>query len=89
MLVLDEAVEDLKDGRAFYDSIEEGIGDYFIDCLLSDIHSLRMHAGIHPHRLGFFRMLSRRFPFAIYYDIDLNVASPGHAKRASLDSQRA
>lgn len=51
VVVLDEAVDDLEDGKAFYESIEEGIGDYFIDCLLSDINSLRIHAGTHPTRL--------------------------------------
>jgi hypothetical protein len=38
VIVLDEAVDDLEGGKAFYESIEEGIGDYLIDCLLSDIN---------------------------------------------------
>lgn len=74
MVVLDDAFKDLGAGRGFYEDLEEGIGDYFIDCLLSDINSLRLHAGLHPIRLDFYRMLSRRFPFAIYYDIDENIA---------------
>lgn len=85
VVVLDEAVEDLVDGRNFYESIEEGIGDYFIDCLLSDINSLRIHAGIHAERLGFYRTLSKRFPFAIYYDIDQNITRVA----AVLDMRRA
>jgi len=74
VVVLDEAVDDLEGGKTFYESIEEGIGDYFIDCLLSDINSLRINAGMHPIRLDFYRMLSLRFPFAIYYDLDQGIA---------------
>ena len=40
VVVLDEAAEDLEAGKAFYDSREQGIGDYFIDSLLADIDSL-------------------------------------------------
>ncbi|HUG09996.1 MAG TPA: type II toxin-antitoxin system RelE/ParE family toxin [Opitutaceae bacterium] len=68
VIVLDEAVEDLEAGRVFYDSRERGVGVYFLDSLLSDIESLRLHAGIHPIHFGFHRALSKRFPFAIYYD---------------------
>ena len=47
VVVLDEAAEDLEAGRNFYDEREYGIGDYFTDCLVSDIESLRLYAGIH------------------------------------------
>ena len=69
VVVLEEAIEDLEEGRMFYESREVGIGDYFIDSLLSDINSLKIYAGIHSVHLGFYRMLSKRFPFAIYYEI--------------------
>lgn len=59
VIVLDEAVEDLEIGRAFYDEREFGIGDYFIDCILSDVVSLRLYAGIHPFHFGYRRMLSK------------------------------
>ena len=71
---LEEAAKDLDAGKAFYDFNEEGIGLYFIDSLLSDIESLRILAGIHRKKYGFYRMLSKRFPFALYYDIDGNIA---------------
>jgi hypothetical protein len=67
---LEEAAKDLDAGKAFYDFNEEGIGLYFIDSLLSDIESLR----IHRKKYGFYRMLFKRFPFALYYDIDGNIA---------------
>ena len=74
VVTLEEAAKDLDSGKAFYDFNEEGIGLYFIDSLLSDIESLKIRAGVHGKKHGFFRMLSKRFPFAVYYDIDGNIA---------------
>ena len=67
VFVLSDAAEDLELGKAFYDSQEIGIGDYFVDSLLSDIESLRLFHGIHKMDFGFYRVLSNRFPFGIYY----------------------
>ena len=38
--ILASAIRDLRDGQEFYDRQEAGIGDYFQDCLFSDIDSL-------------------------------------------------
>lgn len=46
-----------------------GVGDYFIDCLTSDIASLKFFAGIHPIYFGLYKINSKRFPFAVYYDV--------------------
>jgi hypothetical protein len=70
ILVLDEAVLDLDTGRLFYDEREFGVGDYFIDCLLSDIGSLKLYGGIHSVHFGYYRLMSKRFPFAVYYEIE-------------------
>ncbi len=67
VVVPSDAAEDLELGRGFYDSQELGIGDCFVDSLLSDIESLRLFHGIHKMDFGFYRMLSSRFPFGIYY----------------------
>ncbi|PIP05580.1 MAG: hypothetical protein COX52_11250 [Syntrophobacterales bacterium CG23_combo_of_CG06-09_8_20_14_all_48_27] len=67
VFISEEAVDDLEAGKAFYDEKEQGVGEYFIDCLLSDLGSLRYYAGIHGKHFGCYRMLSKRFPFAIYY----------------------
>jgi len=77
VIVLEEAALDLAAGRSFYDEREAGVGRYFLDCLISDLESLRLYAGIHSIHFGFHRLLSRRFPFAISYDVsgDLNRAS--------------
>lgn len=66
--ILDSASQDLEDGFHFYERQESGLGDYFIDSLFSDIDSLRIYAGIHPIFFGkYYRMLAKRFPFAVYY----------------------
>jgi hypothetical protein len=36
--------------------------------------SLVLYAGIHPIHFGFHRMLSKRFPFGIYYEVEHEVA---------------
>jgi plasmid stabilization system protein ParE len=69
VITLENAAKDLDSGKAFYDSHEVGVGLYFIDSLLSDIESLQFYAGVHQIYYGFYRMLSKRFPYAIYYDI--------------------
>ena len=67
--LLRSAVEDLADGRSFYDLQQPGIGDLFFDSLFSDIDSLALQAGIHAVHFGFHRALAARFPYAIYYKI--------------------
>lgn len=67
--ILDEAEQDLIDGFRFYEAQNQGIGDYFLDSLFSDIESLQLYAGIHARHFGYYRLLSKRFPFAIYYRV--------------------
>lgn len=69
VIVLSQVKEDLIEGKEFYDSNEAGLGSYFFDSIVSDIESLKFYGGIHSKHHGLYRMLSRRFPFAIYYDI--------------------
>ena len=68
--ILDEAEQDLVDGYRFYEAQAEGLGDYFLDSLFSDIDSLRLYGGIHPVFYGCHRLLSKRFPFAVYYRVE-------------------
>jgi plasmid stabilization system protein ParE len=63
-----DAFADLDDGYWFYEFQESGIGEYFVATLRADIEGLRMTAGI--HRRGYrdyHRLLSKVFPYAIYY----------------------
>lgn len=72
--ILESASQDLIDGFHFYEKQSVGLGGYFIDTLFSDIDSLQIYAGIHPIYFSYHRMLSKRFPFAIYYKISDNEA---------------
>jgi plasmid stabilization system protein ParE len=68
--LLSSASEDLYEGRLFYERQGEGLGEYFFDSLFSDIDSLALYGGIHPKVFGYHRMLSKRFPYAVYYRIE-------------------
>jgi plasmid stabilization system protein ParE len=68
--VLSSAIEDLYEGRKFYEKQREGLGEYFFDSLFSDVDSLTLYAGIHAKVFGYHRMLSKRFPYAIYYTME-------------------
>ena len=65
--ILPSAIEDLSDGFRFYETQVEGLGSYFLESLFSDIDSLTLYAGIHQKVFGYHRLLSKRFPYAIYY----------------------
>lgn len=67
--ILDLAETDLVTGYQFYEQQSAGIGSYFMNTLLSDIDSLRLYAGIHRQVFGVHRLLSKRFPYAIYYTV--------------------
>ena len=67
IVILPSARDDLADGFRFYEQQEEGLGGYFLESLFSDIDSLRLYAGIHPKIFSNHRLLSKRFPYAIYY----------------------
>lgn len=72
--ILDEAEQDFIDGARFYDAQEPGLGEYFLDSLFSDVDSLQLYAGIHAKQFGYHRLLSKRFPYAIYYLVAGDVA---------------
>jgi len=68
--LLSSAFNDLVRGRNFYKQQGEGLDGYFSDSLFSDIDSLILYAGIHRKVFGFHRLLSKRFPHAIYYQME-------------------
>jgi hypothetical protein len=71
--LLDSAEKDLLDGFEFYERQSKGLGNYFLESLFSDIDSLNLYAGIHAIHFGYNRMLSKKFPFAIYYKSDKEI----------------
>jgi hypothetical protein len=72
--ILPSAIQDLADGRSFYEQQTSGVGDYFMDSLFSDIDSLALYGGIHRLSFGCFVMLAKRFPYAIYYKMEADAA---------------
>jgi hypothetical protein len=70
VFILEEAVDDLDQGKIFYDLREFGVGEYFWDSLISDIESLIIYAGIHKKKSGLYQMFAKRFPYTIYYEIE-------------------
>ncbi len=73
--ILGAARQDLLDGYRFYEKQAEAVGAYFVDTLISDIDSLIVTAGVHQtHFGGYYRLLSKRFPFAIYYRVENQTA---------------
>ena len=68
--ILESAQQDLVEGYSFYEMQEIGVGNYFLESIFSDVESLRLFAGIHSiHFEKYHRLLSKRFPFAIYYRV--------------------
>ena len=73
--ILDRAEDDLVEGFWFYESQQAGVGANFRASLYSDIESLRLYAGIHRKVYkGYHRLLSKRFPFAVFYTVSENTA---------------
>jgi hypothetical protein len=69
--ILDLAERDLIEGFRFYEAQEAGLGSYFLTNLFADIESLRLYAGVHEKPFkAYYRLLSRRFPFAVFYTLD-------------------
>ena len=69
LVLLDSVKIDIQESKNFYESIEAGAGQYFLNCILSDLQILSSNSGIHKKVHGFYQALSKKFPFAIYYDV--------------------
>jgi plasmid stabilization system protein ParE len=83
--ILSSASQDLIDGYFFYDKQTESVGSYFLDSLYSDIDSLVITAGVHQKYFeNYYRLLSKRFPFAVYYKVENDFANV----YAVLDTRR-
>ena len=82
--ILASARDDLADGFDFYEDQQAGLGSYFLESLFSDLDSLKLYAGIHRKSFGFHRLLSKRFPYAVYYTVEAG----GIRVSAVLDCRR-
>ena len=65
---------DLNQGESFYNLKEVGLGLYFRSCIVADIESLQIFAGVHSRHFGSYRLICKRFPYAIYYDVMDDIA---------------
>jgi plasmid stabilization system protein ParE len=70
--ILRPAFDDLAAGRRFYDFQNQGVGTYFFDSVFADIDSLILYGGKHSIRFGFYRMVASRFPYLIFYKIEID-----------------
>jgi hypothetical protein len=82
--ILNSAKHDLLAGYEFYEIQEDGLGEYFLTTLSGEIESLANYAGIHRRRFESFLLLSKRFPYAIYYKIEGEIVTV----HAILDCRR-
>ncbi len=73
--ILPSAFDDLDVGRSFYAQHAQDLGAYFFDSLFADIDASAVCAGVHIQSQDSRRMLSRRFPYAIYYKVDGDVCT--------------
>ncbi len=64
------AKNDILESKIFYEERSPGLGDYFVDSIISDLDALTFYGGIHPVHFGYYRMVTKRFPFVIYYEIE-------------------
>lgn len=72
--ILPPAIEDIASARVFYGQREEGLGEYFMDSIFAEIDSLILYGGIHSMKLGYYRLITKRFPYGIYYQIEDDTA---------------
>ena len=57
----------------FYENQQKNLGKYFLDTIYAEIESLYIYAGIHIKIKSYYRLLSKKFPYAIYYKIKDNI----------------
>jgi plasmid stabilization system protein ParE len=65
-----EARLDIYEASRFYDRQSDGLGDKFVESIFEDMERLSQFAGIHSKLGRYFRILSQKFPFMIYYYVN-------------------
>lgn len=68
--LLESARDDLRSGWSFYERQMPGLVKSFLAAIDSDVQTLAVYAGTHLKLDRFYRMLLKRFPFALYYLIN-------------------
>lgn len=70
--ILEDTQNDIARSMLFYEKQKEKLGKYFLDSIMSDIESLYIYYGIHIKIGNYHRLLSKRFPYSIYYKFNEN-----------------
>lgn len=65
--VSDDAELDLCNSIDYYESREDGLGQYFETSILADLTSLEFLGRTHAKMHGLHRMPAKTFPYWIYY----------------------
>jgi len=87
--ISDDAFADLDDGYWFYELQDARLGDYFANSLRSDIEGLKITAGTHRQDYrDYHRVLSRVFPYAIYYTFSTNDSGNKSSRAAAIKSRQ-
>jgi plasmid stabilization system protein ParE len=65
-----EAEQDITAARDWYDSVQAGLGDAFIDEITAAIHQLTAQPKVpRIYYRNFRRILLRRFPYKVFYQV--------------------
>jgi plasmid stabilization system protein ParE len=85
LIITPEAEADLADAKSWYEKRREGLGDEFVLCVEAGLdHVLRSPSAATEVYPGVRRVVLRRFPYGIYYRIDVDqiaVLAIYHSKR--------
>ncbi|CAA6826387.1 MAG: Unknown protein [uncultured Sulfurovum sp.] len=72
LYLTEDAQIDIYNSEKFYENKSPNLGTYFYDSIISDLDALKHYAGIHAIHFGLYRMVTKRFPYVIYYNIEDN-----------------
>lgn len=70
LLVRPEAERDMETARVWYDGVQSGLGDAFLDEVSAALHPLTDYPEISRlYHNNFRRILLHRFPYKIFYQV--------------------
>ena len=89
LIVVPEALHDVRGAYAWYEGHGRGLGEQFLECVDACIQRIReypeMHAFAHEH---YRRALVRRFPYAIFYEYENGVVTVYSVFHCSQDPMK-
>lgn len=72
-IILRGAEQDVIEAYDWYEEREPGLGEEFLRCVEACISSIAREPELHPIAYqNYHRVLTRRFPFAIFYEMENN-----------------